>query len=119
MDLMFFIHAILIGVTYKLVSALLKATIFRAEKDKQAGSATAPAKLELAAELHHGVVYCFEKETDRFVCQGRTLDELIQVYKSRFPYRKEAVAITKFTPEVKDHLERHQREFATSSITPA
>lgn len=31
---------------------------------------------KLITEIHHNVIYVFEKGTDTFVCQGRSIDEL-------------------------------------------
>lgn len=113
MDFGTMLQAVLAGFLFKMALDIIKVVRAqsRAEKASQAeGRDQRPAPLELAAELHHGVVYCFEKETDRFVCQGRTLEELIQVYRTRFPNKKTAVTITQFTKEVKEHLEAQQRK---------
>lgn len=104
MDFGAMLQAVLAGFLFKMALDIIK--VVRAQS--RAEKASHP--LELAAELHHGVVYCFEKETDRFVCQGRTLEELIQVYRTRFPNKKTAVTITQFTKEVKEHLEAQQRK---------
>lgn len=41
--------------------------------------------LRLKCEGHRGVVYCFDEKTDRFICQGNTLDEINETFKARFP----------------------------------
>lgn len=39
----------------------------------------------VAAEEHNNMLYWFDKETDAFLAQGKTLAEIAQVLKHRFP----------------------------------
>ena len=70
--------------------------------------------LQLKAELHQGVVYCFEQGTDRFICQGSTLDQIKNAYLARFPHAKDAVSITHPTPEVVAFLKNQKNELGAS-----
>lgn len=41
--------------------------------------------VRVTIEKHGDIFYIFEKETDRFVAQGRTADEIKEVMQKRFP----------------------------------
>lgn len=40
---------------------------------------------EVNVETHKGITYWFDKENDKFLAQGETLDEIRAVLKQRFP----------------------------------
>lgn len=44
-------------------------------------------KGDVKIEHHHGHVYLFEKETDKFLAQGSTIAEAIEIMDKRFPGR--------------------------------
>jgi len=41
--------------------------------------------LPVSVEVHNGITYWFESETDRFIAQGATDNEIIADVKTRFP----------------------------------
>jgi hypothetical protein len=41
--------------------------------------------VRVSIEKHGEVYYIFEKETDRFVAQGKTADEIKEIMQQRFP----------------------------------
>jgi len=36
-------------------------------------------------EVDNGMIYCYNSDTDQFLCQGQTLEEIRQVFQERFP----------------------------------
>lgn len=41
--------------------------------------------LAVTVERHNGVIFCYSKEDNQFLCQGSTADELRKAFGSRFP----------------------------------
>jgi hypothetical protein len=48
---------------------------------ERAASTLVPVKVE----RHNGQIFCYNKEDDQFICQGSTLTEIREAFKSRFP----------------------------------
>jgi hypothetical protein len=36
-------------------------------------------------EVDNGIIYCYNSDTDQFLCQGQTLDEIRRIFEERFP----------------------------------
>ena len=43
--------------------------------------------MPVTVERHNGVLFCYAKEDNQFICQGATLTEIREAFKSRFPDR--------------------------------
>lgn len=69
-------------------------------------AAAAPTSLiiELEAEAHNGVVYCFSPSTREFICQGATIDELVSNLSHRFGHRNVKGKIVSTTQEARNLL---------------
>lgn len=40
---------------------------------------------DIKVEKHHETIYWFDKDNDKFIAQGKTVDEIREVLKQRFP----------------------------------
>ena len=47
----------------------------------------ASALMPVIVERMNGVIFCYSKEDNQFICQGTTLAEVREAFKSRFPDR--------------------------------
>lgn len=45
----------------------------------------------LYVEKHHDMLYCYRKDTDEFVGQGKTMQEIADIFIKRFPKNKGTV----------------------------
>jgi len=70
-----------------------------AVEDAVMSQVTGPLVMDLEAEAHGNVVYCFEVNTHQFVCQGTTVSELIKHMSYRYGNRKIAARIIRSTQE--------------------
>ena len=43
--------------------------------------------MPVTVERENGVLFCYNKEDNQFICQGSTLEEIRAAFKSRFPDR--------------------------------
>ena len=41
--------------------------------------------MPVTVERHNGVIFCYAKDDNQFICQGATLEEVRAAFKSRFP----------------------------------
>lgn len=57
------------------------------EINEQKATPDESAKGDVKIEYHNGHVYLFETETDRFLAQGQTISEAIDIMDKRFPGR--------------------------------
>jgi len=39
----------------------------------------------MRVEVDQNIIYCYNSETNQFLCQGRTLKEIQEVFQARFP----------------------------------
>ena len=53
------------------------------EHIERAASTLMPVKVE----RHNGQIFCYAKDDNQFICQGATLAEVREAFKSRFPDR--------------------------------
>ena len=67
----------------RMIGILNKIKEINAKKDSPEAKSTGDVKIE----HHNGHVYLFETETDRFLAQGETIAEAIDVMDKRFPGR--------------------------------
>lgn len=58
-------------------------------KNAEGKASEVPANGDVKIEYHHGHVYLFESETDRFLAQGATITDAIEMMDKRFPGRFE------------------------------
>ena len=58
------------------------------EKFEQAKSTLIP----ITVERVNGVIHCYTKEDNQFVCQGTTLTEVREAFKARFPDKTAFIA---------------------------
>ena len=60
-------------------------------QQKQAESQQESDEMLLRVEQEHGIIYCYEKDTDNFVAQGTNITELFEHFRVRFPGRSASV----------------------------
>ena len=41
--------------------------------------------MPVTVERHNGVIFCYDKEDNQFICQGANLEEIRTAFKARFP----------------------------------
>jgi hypothetical protein len=41
--------------------------------------------VELVVEKHQDTLYCYKKENDEFVAQGKTLEDILEICRKKFP----------------------------------
>jgi hypothetical protein len=58
------------------------------EKFEQAKSTLMP----VTVERMNGVIFCYSKEDNQFICQGTTLTEVKEAFKARFPDKTAFIA---------------------------
>ena len=58
------------------------------EKIEQAKSTLMP----VTVERMNGVIFCYSKEDNQFICQGATLTEVREAFKARFPDKTAFIA---------------------------
>ena len=70
-----------------MLASLLRSIDRKMEKElEQALAQSRPRMIGLAVEQVQDVFYCYNAETQQFVCQGRTVDELRDAFSKRFPH---------------------------------
>jgi hypothetical protein len=67
------------SLTRSLILKIAAEEIEKIEKDQQ--------EILLTVEQHQSVLYCYRKDNDEFVGQGKTVDELLAAFKKKYPNR--------------------------------
>jgi len=44
-----------------------------------------PNNIGMRVEVDQNIIYCYNSETNQFLCQGRTLTEIAEAFQARFP----------------------------------
>ena len=52
----------------------------------EAKLAEQPSDVGIRVEVDQNIIYCYNSETNQFLCQGRTLKEIQEVFQARFPH---------------------------------
>lgn len=51
-----------------------------------------PMMIPLDVEQAFGIYYCYNSDNQEFICQGRTVDEVRESFRKRFPYHTAVIA---------------------------
>ena len=51
----------------------------------EAKLAEQPSDVGIRVEVDQNIIYCYNSETNQFLCQGQTLKEIQEVFQARFP----------------------------------
>lgn len=66
-------------------------------------------------EVDQNIIYCYNSETNQFLCQGRTLTEIAEAFQSRFPHLGAYIdggdpeIIAQWKNEIKNEISNHVR----------
>ena len=71
-----------VGLIYLYVRGLVREVV--AELDAHIERA-ASTLMPVTVERENGVLFCYAKEDNQFICQGATLAEIREAFKARFP----------------------------------
>ena len=62
-------------------------------KEQQTNQQDSDSLNDIKTEVHHGITYLFDKDTDEFLAQGTSYDDALQIASKRFPNRFSVKAI--------------------------
>jgi len=68
-----------------LIKQLLVALILNIAKDKIEELKLSEQDILLKLEKHGEMIYCYRKDNDEFIGQAKTFDEIIQLFKKKYP----------------------------------
>jgi hypothetical protein len=67
------------------IKQLLVSLVLHIAKDKIAELKSEEEEILLKLEQHGDLIYCYRKDNDEFVGQGKTLDEVAELFKKKYP----------------------------------
>lgn len=70
-----------------LIKKLLVALVLNIAKDKIEELKASEQEILLKLEKHGDMLYCYRKDNDEFIGQAKTLEELANIYKKKYPYQ--------------------------------
>jgi hypothetical protein len=84
----FIIGIVCVFIGWKLREAYAVRQISRIMKLSEEHQSEVPNKQLLKLEKHSAVIYAFDSETDQFLGQGESLEDLVQLLVERFPDKR-------------------------------
>jgi len=75
----------------------------------EAKLAEQPSDVGIRVEVDQNIIYCYNSETNQFLCQGQTLKEIQEVFQARFPHL--SAYVDSGDPEV---IEKWKNEISNS-----
>ena len=81
----------------------------------EAKLAEQPSDVGIRVEVDQNIIYCYNSETNQFLCQGRTLTEIAEAFQSRFPHLGAYIdggdpeIIAQWKNEIKNEISNHVR----------
>ena len=64
--------------------------------------------MPVTVERHNGVIFCYSKEDNQFICQGATVAEIREAFAQRFP--EKTAYLDGGDPELVDELKKELRK---------
>jgi len=74
-----------------------------------------PDNVGVTVEVDQNVIYCYNSETNQFLCQGQTLKEIQEAFQSRFPNISayivggDPAVVAQWKKEIKNEISNHIR----------
>jgi len=74
-----------------------------------------PNNIGMRVEVDQNIIYCYNSETNQFLCQGRTLTEISEAFQARFPHLSAYIdggdpeVIAQWKNEIKNETSNHVR----------
>ena len=69
----------------------------------------------MRVEVDQNIIYCYNSETNQFLCQGQTLKEIAEAFQARFPHLGAYIdggdpeVIAQWKNEIKNEISNHVR----------
>jgi hypothetical protein len=68
-----------------LIKSILTAVVLSVAKEEIEKIKKETEEILLRLEKHGDILYCYRKDNDEFVCQGKTIEEIADLFKKKYP----------------------------------